>query len=66
MGERTSTEYFPTSTNGGRKWAELGKLQSASELRKVEEAEDEPSGVDVSESWRSFPWVLEIILDRCR
>ncbi|EEQ99520.1 hypothetical protein Pmar_PMAR026886 [Perkinsus marinus ATCC 50983] len=47
VGERTSTEYFPTSTNGGRKWAELGKLQSASELRKVEEAEDEPSGVDV-------------------
>ncbi|KAF4718241.1 hypothetical protein FOZ62_016597, partial [Perkinsus olseni] len=34
--------------NAGRKWSEFDKLQSASELRKLEEAEEEPSGVDVS------------------
>ncbi|KAF4745529.1 hypothetical protein FOZ63_006331 [Perkinsus olseni] len=34
--------------SAGRKWSEFDKLQSASELRKLEEAEEEPSGVDVS------------------
>ncbi|KAF4658283.1 hypothetical protein FOL46_007042 [Perkinsus olseni] len=34
--------------SAGGKWSEFDKLQSASELRKLEEAEEDPSGVDVS------------------